>query len=44
MMIDYLIKDNELDFPEDEISFIKDLVKGEVKHTSKQFSQTNYFA
>jgi len=34
MMIDYTIKSNEIEIPQDEISFIKDLVRGEVHHTS----------
>ncbi len=38
MMIDYLIESNEeIKIPQDEVNFIKDLVKGEVKHTRGQF-------
>ena len=36
MMLDYLVKDNNIDLKPDEVSFVKDLIAGTKKHTIKQ--------
>lgn len=37
MMIDYTVKANNINIPQDEVDFIKDLVRGEVHHTKSRF-------
>lgn len=36
MMIDYTIQANDINIPQDEVDFIKDLIQGEVDHTKKR--------
>lgn len=37
LMFDDLVKDNDIDIEQDDVNFIKDLIKGEPKHSSKKY-------
>lgn len=37
LMFDDLVKDNGIDIEQDDVNFIKDLIKGEPKHSSKKY-------
>jgi len=36
MMIDHTVTSNDIDIPQDEVDFIKDLVKGKVHYTKNR--------